>query len=143
MGGKMKLTVEAADWDEIFTDMVRIPADFRRHPNGSKIENGMVVRIRHGDKHVFAKGRDLPGRDSEPVIYMDEFIRRKLGTKVGSQIDSANIRAATGWEKLTWYRNASNPAVQVASEVALVSLGLGALLVLLGTIGVAIAICAG
>ena len=139
----MKLKVEEADWDEIFTDMVRIPADFRRHPNGNKIENGRVVRIEHGDKHVFAIGRGLPGRDSDPVIYMDEFTRRKLGVRTGSQIESTNIRAATRREQVVWYRKASNPVVRVAAEVAVVSLGLGALSVVLGVVGIAIAIGVG
>ena len=139
----MKLRVEEADWDEIFADMVRIPADFRKLPNGNKIKNGSVVRIEHGDKHAFVIGRGLPGRDSHSVIYMDEFTRRKLGVRTGSQIESTNIRAATRREQLVWYRKASNPAVRVAAEVAVVSLGLGALSVLLGVVAIAIAIRVG
>ncbi|TIS16980.1 MAG: hypothetical protein E5X07_34780, partial [Mesorhizobium sp.] len=131
----MKLRVEEADWDEIFSDMIRIPGDYRRHPNGEKIENGRVVRIEHGGKHVFAVGRGLRGRDSDPVIYMDEVTRRKLGVRRGSQIESANIREASRREQLRWYREASNPAARVAAQVATLSLWLGALSVALGLLG--------
>ncbi|MER8802249.1 hypothetical protein [Mesorhizobium sp. M0998] len=138
----MKLRVEEADWDDIFSDMVRIPGDYRRHPNGEKIENGNVVRIEHDGKHVFAVGRGLPGRNDAPMIYMDEVTSRKLGIRRGSEIESANIREATRREQLRWYRHASNPAARVAAEVATLSLWLGALSVVLGLIGVGIAICA-
>lgn len=131
----MLLQVEEASRDEIFTDMVRIPRDHR-----SGIENGAVVRINHNGKRVFAIARGLQGRNNDPVIVMDEFVRRKLGVGAGSKIESNNIRAANRWEKLTWYLEATNPAVHVPAWVAAISLGLGVLSVLLGVVGVIISL---
>ncbi len=133
----MLLEVEEASRDDVFTDMVRIP---KRHRGG--IENGTVVRIEHDGNRVFAIARGLEGRNEDPVVVMDEFVRRRLGVKARSKIDSDSIRKASRWEKLTWYLEATNPAVHVPAQVAVISLGLGALSVLLGVVGVIIAICA-
>ncbi|WP_421871910.1 hypothetical protein [Nitratireductor rhodophyticola] len=133
----MLLEVEEASRDEVFTDMVRIARDHR-----GSIENGTVVRIEHDGNRVFAIARGLQGRNKDAVIVMDEFVRRKLGVRARSKIDSNNIRKAKRWEKLTWYLEATNPAVHVPAWVAVISLGLGALSVLLGLVGAIIAICA-
>lgn len=129
----MLLKVVGANRDEVFTDMVRIPEN---HRNG--IENGTVVRIWHGGRRVFAIARGLHDR-SDSVIVMDEFVRRRLGVDRASQIDSKNIRRATRWEKLTWYLEATNPAVHVPAWVAVISLALGTLSVMLGIAGIVIA----
>lgn len=130
----MKLKVMEADWDEIFIDTVRIPGDYRKHPSGEKIKNGSVVRISHNGQTAYALARGLRGRSSERVIYMDEFIRDRLGLKLSAaaEIESQQIRAAGFFEHLWFYLRASNPAVRVPAYVAVISLGLGVLSVALG-----------
>ena len=89
---------------------------------------------------MFAIARGLQGRNNDPVMVMDEFVRRKLRVGAGSKIESNNIRAANRWEKLTWYLEATNPAVHVPAWVAAISLGLGVLSVLLGVVGIIISL---
>ncbi|MBL8578365.1 MAG: hypothetical protein JNK47_14165 [Mesorhizobium sp.] len=129
----MKLRVEEATWEEVFIDMVRIPADYRKHPDGTRIKNGSIVRIGHNGKKVFVLARGMRDRDSERVIYMDAFTRDALGVEAGrDEIDSVDIRAASWHEHLCWYLRASNPAVRVPAYIAAGSVVLGIISVALG-----------
>ena len=137
----MKLKVEEANWDETFTDTVRIAANYRKTASGNKIENGSLVRIDHGRSHVLAVARGLPNRNSDRVISIDEFLRRKLGdVRIGDEIE-VTLKVASWWDQLRWYRKASSPAVRIPAWVALISLGLGLLSVVLGGASLLLTLC--
>jgi hypothetical protein len=129
-----KLKITKANWDEVFSDTVRVPADARNCPNGT------VIRIDHGSRRILAVARGVePSKGA--MIQMDEFLRDKLGVKLGEEIGSEYIRPANWHEKLSWYLHATNPAVHVPAWVAVISLGLGVLSIVLGALSIVLAIC--
>jgi len=121
----MKLTVEEARLDEIFSDTVRIPKAFRQG-----IPNGSVILLRHGSEKHYATVRGLD--DARQVILIDEFMRGKLGLKLSDSFDTSNMKKAGVWGHMHWYYTASNPAVRVPARIAVISMALGVISILLG-----------
>lgn len=128
--GGVGLTVDWSNYDEIFTDTVRIPRAHRIDYDNTVIPNGTIIRIDHNGKKAFAIVRGIEER-AEPVIQMDEFIRDRLSIERGAVIPPCCIRSATAWEKIVWYLQATNPAVHVPAWLAVISIGLGIALMLL------------
>jgi hypothetical protein len=126
----MKLKVTEANFNEVFIDTVRIPAKYRLDARGDTIENGTLVRLDAGDRHVLVVARGQSGNDQ--IIQMDEFTRRRLGgVAVNADLD-LTMRPATIKDQLLWYVHATNPAVRIPAWVAIISLWLGAISVALG-----------
>lgn len=124
------LTVESAALDEVFTDMVRVPQAHRLDRDNRAIRNGTVIRIDHHRRKAYAIVRGLQER-SDAVIQMDEFMRDRLGVKLGDAIARSAIRPASWLGKIVWHLYASNPTIHVPAWIAMISLGLGVLSIIL------------
>jgi len=127
----MVLQVRAALSSDVYRDIARVPELFRRDRSGRMIPEATLCEVRstRGSTFLFVRGyQDL----DEPVILMDERTRNLLKVSLGELADLEFTKCDACGE-LKWAWNASEPAYRIAVR-------LGILSILLGMIGVGIAI---
>lgn len=126
------LKVVKAKRGEVLMDIVRVPKGKRNDLNGRTIEAGTVCKItlHSTGKSAFIILRGLDCHESGDVILMDEYVREILGVDLGREY---NFNFETRWwYRFVWPWKATNIGYKISSEIALVSLILGALSIVLG-----------
>ena len=87
----MKFTIERADREDVYRDVIRIPEKYRQGIDGKIIPEGSVCKITlPTEKKVFAiiRGmRDAGVPVEKPIAKMDERLRNRLGLQVGDRVE--------------------------------------------------------
>ena len=132
----VKLTVLQADRDEVYCDIARIQATYRRGADGITLPEGQVCRITAENTQrsalVILRGRHGP---DEASIWIDERTRDVLGAKVGQEA-SFRLEADIWFGAWRWALQSSDVAYRICAQLALLSVALGFLGLLLGIISV-------
>jgi hypothetical protein len=132
----VSLTVRPADRDEVYQDLVRIQATYRRTADGLHVPEGQVCRItaeKTGRSTlVVLRGRHGP---DEPSIWIDEMTRDVLGIQVGQQT-SFRLENDVWFGAWRWASRSSDVGYRICAQLALLSVGLGLLGLVLGIISI-------
>jgi len=135
----MKFTIERADREDVYRDVIRIPEKYRQGIDGKIIPEGSVCKITlPTGKKVFAiiRGmRDAGVPVEKPIAKMDERLRNRLGLQVGDRVELRLKKVGTIGE-FRWAWSASDPAYRAMARMALLSLTLAVLSVILAIKGV-------
>ncbi len=121
----IELTVERADDDDRYEDIVRIPRGYRLDREGNVIRGNSVCVISvegKGAITAIVRGRQ---RVTDPVICMDEYHREELEVKTGEGIRIA-LKRANVMEEIAWAWRAANPSLKIAARLSIL-LGLAGL----------------
>jgi hypothetical protein len=125
----MKLKVVAADRDDIYKDIIRIPEPFRKDNRERTIPEGKLCKVRVMNKSVAAILRGYKN-STEAIIALDEIQRNRLGISVDEDVEiDINVIGIIG--EFQWAYRASEPAYRIAGKMGLLSLTLGILGLLL------------
>ena len=126
----LQLVVHAANREDIYRDVARVPEKHRLDAGGQQIPEGSVCRVVTPRSSTYVILRGLAD-SSEPVIRLDERQRNLLGLSQGDEV-LFRFEKAGWWGELRWACNASEPAYRLASRLGVVSALLGLLGLLLG-----------
>ena len=131
-GERIELTVRSARFDDVYKDVARIGRNDR-----GKLRTGQIYTfsINGQSAHLVLRG---VGTQSRGSILIDEPTRRRLGVQYGKPYQF-EVRELGFFTELWWGWTASDPTVRSMSRVAVISLGLGALSVILAVLGVVLA----
>jgi hypothetical protein len=127
-----KLTVHEAREDDVFDDIVRVNLKYRFDRRGEPIRAGTVCRVSIGDRSALAIARGLPPSEGA-IIRLDESTRRTLGVKSGIEVD-VTLQRVCFFGEWIWGWSASDPAYRIASRLAVLSVVLGGVGLVLGTV---------
>lgn len=128
----MKLTVRAAEREDIYRDIARIPEQHRRTRRGELLKEGAVCRLSLGTRHAYVLLRGLP--DEDAVIRLDERTRNRLAIRPGQDAEF-DLRSARVFDDFVWAWQASDPAYRINARLASLSVALGLLGLGLGILG--------
>lgn len=121
---KATLVVRSARYADVYKDTVRI-SEADRGP----LRLGKIHRFTHGKCSTYAVLRGLaPVRQGQ--ILMDEAVRFRLEAKFG-ELQEFTISEASFWGQLVWGWSATDPTYSAATRLGVLSVGLGALSLLL------------
>lgn len=134
----MKLTVQAAEKEDVYKDIARIPEMHRRSLGGAFVKEGCVCRVSVGRRSAYVLVRGLQST-SEPVICLDERKRNELQVALGAAADF-NLEPPSPIGEWLWGWSASDPAYRVCARLALLSLVLGVIGLALGVIGLVVSL---
>lgn len=134
----MRLEVANINWADVYKDMARIPEKHRRDEKGKPIPEGRICRVRVGKRGILVS---LRGQEehSNPAIHLDGKTRAALGVAVGEQV-TFHFRQASWLGQFLWAWSATDPAYRIAARVGLLSVILGIVGLVLGGIGLWIAL---
>jgi hypothetical protein len=128
----VNLSVRAADREDVYKDIARVPERYRQNLRGCTIKEGSVCKVSVGSKHSFVLLRGL--QDSqEAVIRLDERKRNELGLNPGDAADFSFSEVGL-WGSLCWAWRASDPAYRVSARLGVLSLALGLIGLFLGIV---------
>jgi hypothetical protein len=124
----MKLTVKPAfDFDN-YKDTIRIHSTYRNGLRSGRLAKVSVV----GGLNTIVVVRGLSDEDSE-LIRMDLETRRRLQVSLEKEYDFT-LRRIWPWQALKWACRSSDPALRVATWIAVLSFMLGLLSIVLSII---------
>lgn len=126
----LKLKVGKAEYDDIGKDIVRIHSHDRRP---AEVNRHDIIRLSVGAKSVVVamRGNDTPG-----IINIDIDLREDLGLlSVGATYDF-ELRKVGKVGQFLWQWSATDPAVRLPAQIAMVSFGLGLIGLVLGMISI-------
>jgi hypothetical protein len=134
------LTVLQADKDEVYRDIARIQATYRKGVDGITLPEGQVCRITAAETGrstlIILRGRHGP---DEPSIWIDERTRDDLGVEVGQE-GSFRLETDVRFAAWKWAFRSSDVAYRICAQLALLSVTLGFLGLALGIISLFISI---
>ena len=105
---------------DVYQDMFRVPDIFRTDLNDQPIAEGILCKIRTGNKQAYGFARGLED-ESNQIIRLDGLMRRNLGVERNGAFDFT-FRKAKLIEEFRWAWSASNPAYRVAARMAVLSI---------------------
>lgn len=125
----LKLKVGRAEYDDIGRDIVRIHRDDRRP---AEVNRHDIIRLSVGAKSIVVamRGNDTPG-----IINIDIDLREELGLSVGGTYDF-ELRKVGKVGQFLWQWNATDPAVRLPAQIAIVSFCLGLIGLALGVVSI-------
>lgn len=126
-----RLTVKQLSLSDVFQDMARVEL---RHRLGSKA--GKVIVLEARGKKARALARGAPGRDAAS-IYLDDATRDRLGLSSGEDVDFT-ITPGGFFDEFVWGWGATNAVTRVGTRLAVLSIALGVLGFILGTVALAV-----
>jgi len=130
----MKLAVKKSSVDEVYKDMARIPEEYRKDHNGRTIPEGRICKLKADSFSTLLSLRGKQGC-TDAAIFIDEKTRNELNLVEGSQVEF-NIRQVWWIGQFCWAWHASDPAYRIAARMGAVSVFLGILGLVLGTMGI-------
>lgn len=129
----MTLSVHQAGEDDVYQDIIRVHKDRR---NG--VREGRICHVSVGDAAALFAMRGLPDSQKD-WVRLDEFGRDRLGIADGASCEFT-FREASYPEALCWACRAADPGARIAAWVAVWGLALGAFGLLVGGLGVWLAL---
>ena len=121
----MQLEVHDQFKADIYRDVVRIPEEHRKWPDGRPIREGKIVRLHMADRSAVVWLRGMEN-ETKPWIRMDDKTRNDLGVD-RKQNYEFKIEKVWPYGRLKWVLDSSDPALRITAWIALISLGLGVL----------------
>lgn len=113
--------------DDVFGDKVRVHFSHRAFSRA-----GEIIIVRHGDKSLAAVARGSL-QNSRSTIQLDLRSRQKLGLRPGASAEF--IFESAGWvDEYVWAWSATDAMPRIAARVGLISLTMGIVGLLLGTL---------
>jgi hypothetical protein len=123
----MKLTILEAYDEDVYKDMARIHISLR-----SGIRRGGLARIAvNGGRSEILAVRGIE-REKRDFIRLDFEVRDRLGVRLDHEYDFS-IQPTSPFEQITWACRSSEPALRVATWIAIWS-------AVLGVIGITISV---
>lgn len=124
--------IEEARSDDVYHDIARIPACYRKDPDGKPIKEGLIccITIRGISRHLILRG-DLNA--SSATIRLDDITRNAFGVQKGDE-EEVRMQPAGLINQTRWAWNASDPSYRIASRLGVISLILGAIGLILGLV---------
>jgi hypothetical protein len=127
----LRLLVHHLSEDEVYRDIARIPEEYRKAPNGQRVDRGNVCELfcRDTCKKAFIVlyGSRHEGAD----IGIDNRTRKKLDVYADHRYDF-ELRASGFWGEISWALGSGDVVHRFSSRIALLSLILGLTGVALG-----------
>jgi len=127
---QIRLRVEAADREDVYRDIARMPEAYRTDCKGRRISEGEVVKLTTRERSVFVLARGC-GNSTEPIIRLDERVRNRLGVYTGQEAEF-RIQQVRLPGQFRWAWSASDPAYRIVARLAVLSVVLGAVGLVLG-----------
>ena len=121
------LMVRPLEREDVFEDMVRVHLSHR-----PKSKAGAVIKVSANGRTTRAIARGAP-KNSRDEIFLDLATRQKLGLNL-NQAAELKISAASTFDELIWAWNATNAMPRIASRLAVLSVVLGFVGLLLGSV---------
>ena len=123
----MVLQVQQQLKGDVYRDVVRIPEKHRKDSLGRMVPEGTIVKLtvsgRRASKVVWLRGM---GDTAEAWILMDDKTRNDLGVTTTQEHDF-RIERANAYRRLRWALDSSDPALCIATRLAVISVVLGVL----------------
>jgi hypothetical protein len=129
----MKLKVCQLNRSEFFKDLARVPQKYRFATNGRAIPEGRICEVSIGGRSALISLRGQTETDN-PEIQIDGKTRNRLGVELDSELE-VQFKEAGLLGQFTWARRSSDPAYMLASNFALLSIGLSLVGIVLGLAG--------
>jgi len=129
----VKLTIVAANNEDVFHDMARVDV---KHRPGTKA--GQIVKVTIGNKNAFLVARGAPSRQKNSLS-LDSATRTKLGVSKNNEYD-VDISPAGFFGQLNWAWQATDAMPRIAARLAVLSVILGLVGFALGLISICISI---
>lgn len=131
----MKLKVHHVPADEVYHDIARIPEEYRKDPEGERIERGVVCQLFCKDTakktFIVLYGSTRDGAD----ISIDNRTRKNLDVRVDRSYDFELTRAGFFGE-VFWALESGDVVHRFSSRLALLSFFLGVIGLALGIISI-------
>lgn len=126
------LKVVQAKEADVYRDIIRIPEIHRKDEKGNTIPEGKVCKVTVRSKSTFALIRG-DYDETKRQVRIDERLRNKLNINLDDTV-IMKIKTVCLWGSFRWACDASDPAYRVMAFMAILSIGLGAIGVMLGVI---------
>ena len=118
-----QLKVVQGKSEEINKDIIRVHESERKTSSGKKIKTGMVCKVFVGrtnkSTHAILRGH-LSEEEDKQNICIDETLREKLTVAVSKSYEFEFREASRWWGWWRWAWNASDPAYQISTRIAVV-----------------------
>ena len=124
----VRLTIRDATLGDVFSDIARMHLDHR-----PSAKAGKIVLIRSGNKKAYAVARGLAKGMSKDEISIDSAMRERLEVKVNQSYELVVERAGVVGE-VRWAWGSTDAMPRVAARLGAISVGLGAVGLLLGAL---------
>lgn len=132
--GPIELMVGQIAAEDVFGDVVRVHLDHRPFAKA-----GRVIVVEHGGRRIRAVARGAP-KNNKTGIWLDLRSREKLGLKPNATA-SFGFKKASFFDEFLWAWSATDAMPRIAARLGLVSVGLGAVGVMLGSFSLWVTLC--
>jgi hypothetical protein len=125
------LTVHDLALEDCWKDRARIPKNHRITEEGNKVRRNTICKVTIGKKSKLLALRGHRERDAR--ILLDSSTREDMGVEVGKSYEVTIC--SVGWiGRWLWAWRAADPAYRLATQISLISLGLGLIGLFLGAL---------
>jgi hypothetical protein len=133
----MKLAVHHLAEDDGWQDIARVPQEYRKSPNGRRLDRGYVYELSCTDtgKKAFIVLHGIHKGDSPTGIRMDGHTRKKLDVKAGESYEF-ELLPTNRLGEIRWALSSGDAVHRLSSKLTLVSLALGLIGLVLGVIAI-------
>jgi hypothetical protein len=131
----MILEVQKGFGDDVYRDIGRVSELFRKTKCGKLIPEGKICKVTVKNSCIYLILRGFSGSldEKKDFILLDERTRRQLNLNVNDKEEFDFL--PLGWfDQFRWAWNASDPAYRISARMGLLSVILGFVGILLGTI---------